>query len=304
MINQYVQDMGLELSGSYEELFEEVDLPEKASETEITTLYKYQPVGENLIGSDGTTATQNVVNILEKCILYAATPVELNDPFEVTLPAGKSDLKKYRGFMNDIWKEFKWFTGGLKREDDWLNEKKERDPDLDLMQAAMLSRVEDYITKSTRILSLTSKNNDPLMWSHYGGGHKGVCLGFRVAEGNIFGEALEVQYKEPPIYYTLGDTSLGRMTEEAIMTKTAHWSYEKEWRVIVRNQRNPAATMSNLPFEPKWITEIIFGLHVNEKVKSTLVSAAGHMPGINIGDVIPAGNEITIKWRDDKQKEI
>ncbi len=292
-INEYASDKGFELAGSFEELYEEVDLPKQASEAGISTLYKFQAVGKR-ITHDNTTATQNVVNILRNCALYAATPVELNDPFEVTLPSGESDIKNHRTFLKDLYEEFKFFIPADMR-DEYLNLTKISNKNLDLVQQAILSMLEEDIKKSTRILSLTSMYDNSTMWSHYAGGHEGVCIGFRVKEENMFGLALEVQYREPPIYYTLG--KIDRMTEEAIMTKTSEWSHEKEWRVIVANYANPSATMKFLPFEAKDIIEIIFGVRVNNDIKSTIISAVSNVPSIRFGDAISEGNKIAVEWR-------
>lgn len=292
-INEYASDKGIKLAGSFEELYEEVDLPKQASESGISTLYKFQAVGER-IAYGNTTATQNVVNILKNCALYAATPAELNDPFEVTLPPGESDIENHRTFLKDLYEEFKFFIPADLR-DETLNTVKPSNKNLDLVLQAILRMLEEDTKKSIRILSLTSIYDNSTMWSHYAGGHEGVCIGFRVKEENIFGLALEVQYREPPIYYTLA--KMDKMTEEAIMTKTSEWSQEKEWRVIVANYTNPSATMKFLPFEAKDIAELIFGVRVNDDIKSTIISAVSNVPGIRIGDAISEGNKIAVEWR-------
>lgn len=302
IFQKLLEDMGSAIAEGYKDLFDEADLPIKASETEITTLYKYRPVGEQIVRSDGTTATQDVVNILKKCTLYAAMADKLNDPFEVRLRAGNVDSKKIQDFMNKIREEllrgYPHLQGNdLFQEIKDTNSQNDKEQGLEWVQEAIMKLLEDDF-KNIRILSLSSKNNDPLMWSHYAGGYNGVCLGFGVNEGNIFGEALEVQYKEAPIYYTLGDAEIERMMEDATMTKMKNWSYEKEWRVIVRNYLNPAAITSNLSFKPKWITEMIFGLRIEENVKTTLIASASHIPEIKIGYIkdISSSGDLTIEW--------
>lgn len=293
-IRYFMEHTDLELAGSYEAMYEEIDLPVKASETEIATLYKYRPLGNHEIRQDGTTATEDVINILKECTLYAATPEELNDPFEITLPPGTADPVQFSRFMNGIAEELRFVSPAVVREASRQGLSKEN---LDIVQRAILKFLQDDF-RTVRILSLTSENNDPMMWRRYAAGHRGVCLGFRVAEGNIFGEALEVQYKKPPIYYSLGEARIGRMQEEATLTKAEYWSYEREWRVIVSNHVNPAATMRHLPFEKKWIAELVFGSHADRTAKATIASATRQIPNIRIGYAgeVSGNGALSIEW--------
>lgn len=91
---------------------------------------------------------------------------------------------------------------------------------------------------NTRGISCFSEVNDNLlMWSHYGGQHKGFCLEFRT---NI-----EPLTKHRPVTYAteVPEFDIARLmvnedyehTLDLFCTKSADWAYEREWRVIHGN---------------------------------------------------------------------
>lgn len=90
---------------------------------------------------------------------------------------------------------------------------------------------EDWID-ALGVLCLTTQKNNLLMWAHYAANHSGVCIGFD-SEHAPFSEAKPVEYSEqrPAISSETADDHLVRA---ALMTKSPHWSYEKEWRAIKR----------------------------------------------------------------------
>lgn len=67
---------------------------------------------------------------------------------------------------------------------------------------------------------------NPVLWSHYGDKHRGICLGFDVPE-----EApRHVDYL--PERLELKEISL-EMAEGFLFSKYKHWEYEEEWRAYV-----------------------------------------------------------------------
>lgn len=80
-----------------------------------------------------------------------------------------------------------------------------------------------------------SKNwRNPVLWSHYASRHKGVCLGFDLADGL----AKDVKYaSERLLRQAVKDTQHLEVNESLIQdllyTKYEHWKYEEETRVFV-----------------------------------------------------------------------
>jgi Protein of unknown function (DUF2971) len=84
------------------------------------------------------------------------------------------------------------------------------------------------------IISFTSDWKNPLLWSHYADKHKGICLGFDVDDRyirhvNYVGEVMPMN-QDVVKRLKQGDENLVR---ELITTKSIHWKYEEEVRVIV-----------------------------------------------------------------------
>ena len=95
----------------------------------------------------------------------------------------------------------------------------------------------DEEKNSLCVLSLSEKNDNALMWSHYGDCHKGICLELTVPLDNGLHQ---VQYsKERPLVYfndfdeaTRDPDRFNRSIIRALMTKSDDWAYEAEWRCI------------------------------------------------------------------------
>ena len=71
------------------------------------------------------------------------------------------------------------------------------------------------------------------MWSHYADSHKGFCLQFIDDKRAAFlRELREVSYRpDYPIMNPIIDNYEVRY-EKIVLTKSKHWDYEQEWRVI------------------------------------------------------------------------
>ncbi len=114
------------------------------------------------------------------------------------------------------------------------------------------------------IVSLSERESCPLMWSHYGDEHKGICVGYSMRE-DTKEHIHKVNYRNIRHIFTSqilrmldGDENAKREVREvAILTKAKEWCYEEEWRLIgQRGSHN-----STLELE-----EIIFGLRCPREV--------------------------------------
>lgn len=83
------------------------------------------------------------------------------------------------------------------------------------------------------ILSLSSISDEPLLWSYYANGHRGIAIEFDTSAG-LFNTAMEVKYPlQLPIINRIRDTE-AEIFEKALATKTSKWEHEKEWRIVAR----------------------------------------------------------------------
>ena len=137
----------------------------------------------------------------------------------------------------------------------------------DEMLSVVVSVIEDELLRAYGwgILSLAERSNCPLMWSHYGDQHRGICLGYSVPENSGL-NLKKVKYGGPrqvnasDVLAMLKDVP--RATEAVdtnVLLRKAHsWRYEREWRLI--GQRG--LTDSSLELE-----EVVFGLRCPNSVK-------------------------------------
>jgi len=133
--------------------------------------------------------------------------------------------------------------------------------------------IEDELQKldGKGIFCLAKRADCPLMWSHYGDQHNGVCLGYSVparAAGNLhkisYGGSRLIAASTVAAMLD-GDDVARREVDDAVLTKKARaWRYEREWRLI-----GPSGLQdSQLELE-----EIVFGMRCPNAVKYAIVTA-------------------------------
>lgn len=121
------------------------------------------------------------------------------------------------------------------------------------------------------IVSLAERSNCPLMWSHYGDQHKGVCMGYAVQHDPSV-ELHKITYggsrliKASTVAAMLnGDDAARRKVDKAVLARKAmDWRYEREWRLV--GPRGPQD--SRLELE-----EVVFGMRCSDEVKFAVVRA-------------------------------
>lgn len=129
------------------------------------------------------------------------------------------------------------------------------------------------------IFCLSCKNDDILMWSHYGDQHKGICLGFDIpkegmqlrdqSERNIIEDKdfavklLEMEYKSERPKFKYGKISNPmQMIEKILRVKSEKWSYEKEKRIMIRAEQEEFFPCE-LRYPPEYLTEVIIGANAS-----------------------------------------
>ena len=121
------------------------------------------------------------------------------------------------------------------------------------------------------IVSFAERDDCPLMWSHYGDQHRGVCLGYSVPEkstGDVqkvaYGGARLVKASDVGAMLNGDDEARTRVDAAVMLRKAESWSYEREWRLI--GHRGTEGS-------PLELEEIIFGMKCKESVKYTVMKA-------------------------------
>jgi hypothetical protein len=97
-----------------------------------------------------------------------------------------------------------------------------------------------------------------VLWSHYGGRHQGVGLGFDVDDEFLHDVRYQFERMELDVE---GETISERKMEEIFATKFSSWEYEKERRVMVElKQRKREGTLYFQEFDDEIVLkEVILG---------------------------------------------
>lgn len=140
---------------------------------------------------------------------------------------------------------------------------------------AVISKIKETLYSQmgkSGVLSLAQNWNCPLMWSHYGDQHKGICLGF---DTSLVGDVTpnKVNYEgrrcikcsDLVRYFVEGNSkALDQIKETFFFTKAKNWEYEHEWRVVNHKSGEEAG-----PLELKGV---YFGMRCDHAVKTAVLN--------------------------------
>ena len=108
------------------------------------------------------------------------------------------------------------------------------------------------------IVALAEQDDCPLMWSHYGEQHRGICIGYSVpadAAGDVhrieYGGSRLVQASAVAAMLAGNDVARRQVDEAVLLRKAENWGYEQEWRLLGHR---------GLQSSPVELEEVVFGL--------------------------------------------
>jgi len=207
-------------------------------------LYKYRSINDH------------TKDIFRNKKIYFPKPTEFNDPFDcqiefeddITVDIYKQFIKKH-SIENSLSEE---------QVNEWHNLAFCSCCGNSLTSSAVtkikdaINSFEDYF-KNLGILTLSEKEDNILMWSHYAKYHTGICIGIDIPESKAL---ITVKYPESYPIIKYSEVLLGHdptdLIKRIINTKSIDWKYEQERRMFISNGN----TENDLPGE---ITAIYFG---------------------------------------------
>ena len=143
--------------------------------------------------------------------------------------------------------------------------------DVDVVHAGMLVGLiekELLLQYDKGVLSLASRNNCPLMWSHYAGQHTGLCVGYEMPthldsqppapQKVTYGGSRRVPASCIAEMLRGDDVARDFVDGRVLLTKAQDWRYEKEWRLLGAR---------GLAYSTMELTEVIFGMRCPEPIK-------------------------------------
>lgn len=157
-----------------------------------------------------------------------------------------------------------------------------------------------------RILSLTETCFSPSMWAHYTNDYKGICIGYW--QNEAFSSARQLNYiyehqmaKSSDKMGFVDTDNLDQEVYESFFYKHTDWDYEKEWRIVSRQEDE------FLKYDFNDLACIIFGENMDKEMRDYLAnninikvpmyySKTGYRSfGINL---LPLGHEFSIDGRE------
>ena len=192
---------------------------------------------------------------------WFATAASFNDPFDcnITISDAKLD-ESVHAALRQIQSSG---TAGREIRDDDFQIKDTDRAAFKLAQQRLLETAQ-----SLGVFCLSEVADHILMWSHYGDCHRGFCVEYGRDPDNSLGRlSAPVQYSAE--YPQLGfpditsNDSSARPSDILWLTKSHHWAYEREWRIM----QGPGGKAYHLDFP---ITGVIFGMRMPESQKHTI----------------------------------
>lgn len=197
-----------------------------------------------------------------KChVVYYGSVKNFNDPFDcaiaprIKLPT-ESEHHRFIERWKDTHKESNCKIDHLDPRE-YMNEKGALDL-VKCLEGQLTQLISTFIDESG-VSCFSERNDDLLMWAHYGGKYKGICLEFDTNSPQ-FEKARPVHYVTCIPEVTVEELYFDdrrNLIEQLFRTKHESWSYEQEWRVF----HDEVGTEFSYPAES--LTGIYFGPDVD-----------------------------------------
>lgn len=185
----------------------------------------------------------NYLDALSHETLYMSDPTKFNDPFDLKIEIVDDTYLGPFGSVEKLRNAFRvllestadigdhWFY------DDSLLDVLRKWTDGTTRSQNVISTVGDRLRKFG-VACFAPEWDMPLMWSHYGDSHKGLCVEYLVqpatlsAEGDFFPLSVTYASELPSICLSEALFSPHKVLPRLLATKHVDWAYEKEWRLI------------------------------------------------------------------------
>ncbi len=207
-------------------------------------IYKYENAGE-----------YSLLN-LKNSTIYFNSPTNFNDPYDCSFGFNIEDIsdEEIEIFRSTIIHQGIIQTDGKEQ---FLNATLQeiRNSIIKSAKTAIETQM-NIILKTNGIACFTEVNDNLLMWSHYAKSSKGFCLEFDTSF-KPFHQLKKVKYM--PNLPTFDAIKIQNYDESLFevsklwLTKSIHWKYEEEWRII----GNTANTW--FKYDPNALKSIYFG---------------------------------------------
>jgi hypothetical protein len=131
----------------------------------------------------------------------------------------------------------------------------------------------DNVLDGFGVVCFSGKDSDILMWSHYADNHRGICLQykFEVLQKGVAENLLKIEYPPNsafPLFSEYCKNNLQVVAKELLIRKSAQWSYENEWRIILALDNLP----QYVPTPSNSLVGIIFGCNMTRLERNQIIA--------------------------------
>lgn len=137
--------------------------------------------------------------------------------------------------------------------------------------------VKQKLAQRAGLLCFSTKWSNPVQWSHYADGHRGLCLGFDMPDAYLHRVSYSSKRLEPDIsaLEEAGDAGASEM-RRILTTKYTHWRYEREVRCFVTlDESDRESGLYFFEFSPKLTLKKVIVGHRSPVRHNQLVDAFG-----------------------------
>lgn len=224
-----------------------------------------------------------------------SSPLNLNDPFELKPPMQlfESDGEMADAVLEKLYSELVKNPPELP---EGLEERLTQDEYIELMKQIIQQKLPDFMARLAPgieegysrfysvaeermgMLCLTESPDDLLMWAHYAAAHTGFVIEFDPLHA-FFNQRRsdvdEIRYLRRVVYSPKRPmlTLTTAKDLSALLTKSSHWEYEREWRMMVdlhdasENKVFGDDQYHLFDFPRESIRSVIFGCRISEATK-------------------------------------
>lgn len=203
--------------------------------------------------------------------LYFTSADKFNDPYDTSLPFEykQEQLTEDNIFLKHIQMLEREYPNKSSGEIHAISYEHQRAGTIKdrVLQERYSENVNKDIHKNFGIVSLSSDPTNLLMWSHYGNCHTGFCIGLdtKFIFKNFSPSVHQVMYSDEIPKIDLFEDMMFFFIK-LLSTKSKHWEYEKEYRLISRDFVNKSMSLT------EWgLKEIYLGAKMPQKDKFELI---------------------------------
>jgi len=217
------------------------------------------------------------LRMLTNAIVYFSDPADFNDPLDCN-PEVSVDLDIY-SLENILLKMSPEAVDLIKQYKgcDKVNNEPMKDRYFDVLKSCIGGALRDKVRQKC-IFSLAGTWDSPLMWSHYGDEHKGICIEYDVSKCKSFAPPKKVDYtgsrcvKASTLLEWLNgsDSAYSVIEHTSYFTKAQGWHYEQEWRLLSDKKGE-----KSIPFP---ISAIYFGMNCDYAIINAVVNLMKSLP--------------------------